>query len=103
VPKDSFLRIRGLPSEAKLSEGHEIGPGSWAVPLDALSNLEIIIPAGLYGRSEVAISLVDVGGLPLSEAHTLFVIETSKQKAEREQEEERLFQQFLEWSKRQRH
>ncbi len=33
APKRSFLRLRGLPPAASLSEGHVIAPGAWAVPL----------------------------------------------------------------------
>ena len=31
VPGQSFVRIRGLPPAAQLSDGHAITPGNWAV------------------------------------------------------------------------
>ena len=39
ILKNSFIRIRGLPAAAALSEGHAIGPGAWAVPLVGLASL----------------------------------------------------------------
>jgi hypothetical protein len=74
VQKNSFVRIRGLPPAAALSEGHAIAPGAWAVPLMALPTLSIILPAGLQGQSDVAISLVNIDGGLLAEARTLLVV-----------------------------
>src|SRR5262245_5194073 len=39
VPRQAFLRIRGLPPTVALSEGHSIAVGAWAVPLSALPSL----------------------------------------------------------------
>ena len=36
IPRQAFLRIRGLPPTVALSEGHSIAVGAWAVPLAAL-------------------------------------------------------------------
>jgi hypothetical protein len=74
IQKNSFVRIRGLPPAAALSEGHAIAPGAWAVPLIALPTLTIILPAGVQGQSEVAISLVNIDGGLLAEARTLLVV-----------------------------
>jgi hypothetical protein len=74
VQKNSFVRIRGLPPSAALSEGHAIAPGAWAVPLNALSTLTIILPAGVQGQSDVGISLVNIDGGLLAETHTTLVI-----------------------------
>ena len=62
VDKNSFIRIRGLPPSAALSEGYSIAAGTWAVPLVALPTLSVILPAGLQGESSVAITLVSVEG-----------------------------------------
>jgi hypothetical protein len=70
----SFVRLRGLPPAAALSEGHAIAPGSWAVPLIALPTLSIILPGGVQGQSDVVISLVNVDGSILAEAQTLLVV-----------------------------
>ena len=58
IPTSSFLRIRGLPPTVSLSDGHAIGPGSWAVPLYSLPTLKAIVPAAVTGRAEVVIQLV---------------------------------------------
>jgi TPR repeat protein len=57
-----------------LTEGHVVAPGSWAIPLAALPNLTIILPTGLQGQSEIAISLVGVDGTVQAEAKTQLVI-----------------------------
>src|SRR5262249_29312874 len=62
IPRNSFVRVRGLPSMAALSEGYSIGPGSWAVPLQALADLKITLPIAAEGRADVTISLVAVDG-----------------------------------------
>jgi len=38
VPRNSFVRVRGLPPTAALTEGYSIAPGSW-------SGREIVIGA----------------------------------------------------------
>src|SRR5262245_56963073 len=58
LPRGSFVRLRGLPPLAALSDGHSIAPGSWAVPLSALPDLRIILPATAAGRSELSITVV---------------------------------------------
>jgi hypothetical protein len=72
--KNSFVRIRGLPATAVLSEGHAVAPGAWAVPLIALPTLSIILPGDVQGQSDVLISLVSVDGTMLAEARTLLVV-----------------------------
>jgi hypothetical protein len=74
LARNSFIRIRGLPATVALSEGHAIAPGAWAVPLAALPNLNLILPVGVEGPSEVAISLVNVEGLVLAEAKTTLIV-----------------------------
>jgi hypothetical protein len=72
--KRSFVRILGLPPAAALSEGHAFAPGAWAVPMRALPTLSIILPAGVQGQSDVAISLMSIDGGQLAEARTLLVV-----------------------------
>jgi hypothetical protein len=74
LPRSSFLRIRGLPSMAALSEGHSIAPGAWAVPLVALPTLKINVPAAAATRNDVVLTLVTVDGVVLAEARTTLVI-----------------------------
>lgn len=74
IPKQTFLRIRGLPSSATLSEGHAIAAGAWAIPLSGLPRLKIATPAGASGKSDVVISLVAIDGRILSEVKATLLI-----------------------------
>ena len=75
LPRNSFVRLRGLPNVVSLNEGYSIGPGSWAIPLSALPTLKANIPASIAGRSELVISVVGVDGIPLVEAKTALIVE----------------------------
>jgi len=75
LPRNSFVRLRGLPHVVSLNEGYSTGPGSWAIPLSALPTLKANIPASIVGRSELLISIVGVDGIPLAEANTTLIIE----------------------------
>jgi len=79
IPRQAFLRIRGLPPTVALSEGHSIAVGAWAVPLAALPRLRMDVPAGSEGKSEVTILLVSVDGAVLNEAKTTLVVVLPKQ------------------------
>jgi hypothetical protein len=74
LAKNSFIRIRGLPPAAALSDGYSIAAGAWAVPLVALPTLSVILPAGLHGDSSVTITLVSVEGEILAEASTVLTV-----------------------------
>ena len=74
VPKKSFISLRGLPPSVSLTEGHAIGPGSWAIPLVGLSTLKVNVPAGISGRAEVVVSLIGMDGRLLAEAKTALVV-----------------------------
>lgn len=75
IPRNSFLRLRGLPPTASLSEGHSIAPGAWAIPLNGLPRLTLNLPASASGKSELLISLVDEDGKLLAEARVSLVIQ----------------------------
>jgi hypothetical protein len=74
IPRNSFVRMRGLPPMAALSEGYVIGAGSWAVPISALPDLKISLPVAAAGRSEVTILLVAVDGAVLVETKTALTV-----------------------------
>ena len=74
IRRNSFVRVRGLPPMAALSEGYSIAPGSWSVPLQALSNLKITLPVAAEGRADVVVSLIAVDGSVLAEARTTLVV-----------------------------
>ncbi len=79
IPRQAFLRIRGLPPTVALSEGHSIAVGAWAVPLAALPRLRMDVPAGSEGKSEITILLVSVDGNVLGEAKSTLVVVPPKQ------------------------
>jgi TPR repeat protein len=83
IPRDSFVRVRGLPAIAALSEGHAIAPGSWAVALNALPNLKIFLPAGATGSADIVVSLVGLDGSVLAEARSTLVVRVAGASAPR--------------------
>jgi len=74
IPRNSFVRVRGLPPMAALTEGYSIGPGSWAVPLQALADLKVTLPVATGGPANVTVSLVAVDGKVLAEVRTTLVV-----------------------------
>jgi hypothetical protein len=82
IPRNSFLRLRGLPPTASLSEGHAIAPGSWAVPLNGLTGLTLRLPETASGRSDLIVSLVGEDGALIAEARMALVIERGPAPAE---------------------
>jgi hypothetical protein len=85
VPHNSFVRLRGLPPTAALSEGYSIGPGSWAVSLAALPELKITLPAGTLGRSDIVVTLVAIDGSVLAETRSTLAVFAGR-KAEKPRE-----------------
>jgi len=83
VPRNSFVRVRGLPPTAALTEGYSIAPGSWAVSLAALPELKIMLPAGTTGRSEIIVTLVSIDGAVLAETRATLAIAPAGQRNER--------------------
>ena len=79
IPRQAFLRIRGLPPTVALSDGHSIAVGAWAVPLAAVPRLRIEVPIGSEGKSEITILLVSVDGAILNEAKSTLVVVPAKQ------------------------
>ncbi len=78
APRGSFVRIRGLPPTAALTDGHAIAPGAWAVPTAALKTLRVIIPAGTTGRSEIVVALVTLEGSVIAEAKGSLVVAAAR-------------------------
>ena len=81
VPRNSFVRVRGLPPTAALTEGYSIAPGSWAVSLAALPELKIMLPAGTTGRSEIVVTLVSIDGAVLAETKSTLAISAASQRS----------------------
>ena len=79
LPRNTYLRIRGLPQTVALSEGHAIAPGVWAIPLSVLPLLAAIVPTGAQGTSEIIIDLMSLDGRVLAETKTSLVIPVANQ------------------------
>jgi hypothetical protein len=75
TPRNSFLRVRGVPPTVSLSEGYVTAPGSWSVPLNGLATLQMIVPAGASGRAELVLSLIGEDGAMLAEARSALVVQ----------------------------
>jgi hypothetical protein len=74
IPRNTFVKIRGLPPTVALSEGHSLGAGAWAVPLRALPGLKIVIPAATQDRTEFVVTLIAVDGAELDEKKSTLVV-----------------------------
>ena len=79
LPRNAYVRIRGLPPAVALTEGHAIAPGVWAVPLSALSVLAAIVPIGAQGGAEIIVDLVSLDGNVLAQAKTTLRITAAQQ------------------------
>lgn len=73
MPSNAFVRIKGLPQGAALTEGYAVAPGTWAVALNALPALKAQFPAMPPGRSEALVQLVSVDGSVLAETQMALV------------------------------
>jgi hypothetical protein len=74
LPRLAYLRLRGLPLNVALTEGHAIAPGVWAVPLSVLPVLAAIVPIGAEGTAEIVVDLLSLDGKVLAEGTTTLVI-----------------------------
>ena len=74
VPTDAWVRIASLPMLAFLSDGRQIAPGLWSVPLAALPKLKITAPSGHGIRSIVGIALMSADGRVLAETQSVLAI-----------------------------
>ena len=74
LPPNSFVRIHGLSPKMALSDGYSIAPGSWAVPLAAVAKLRVIVPAGVSGRNDVAITVLAIDGGVVAKAQMTLVV-----------------------------
>ncbi|MGE0766219.1 MAG: hypothetical protein AB7L90_07115 [Hyphomicrobiaceae bacterium] len=74
LPANTYVRIRGVNPMMALTSGHVIAPGAWAVPIAALPDLRVVIPAGASGKTEVHVALVAIDGGVVAEARTTLVV-----------------------------
>jgi hypothetical protein len=74
MPRNSFVRIKGLPPQAVFSDGHFVSAGTWALPLSGLAQLKVTVPLATTGRADLQIALVSIEGAVLAEARTTLAI-----------------------------
>ena len=74
APAKSFIRIRGLPAAASLSDGHMIAPGAWAVALTDVARLRLFLPARQSGRSDLTVTLVGMEGVVVAETRASLIV-----------------------------
>ena len=75
LPPNSLIRIRGLPEGVTPSESYRGAAGSWDVPLSAALRLKLNVPAGLSGRRDFVVTLVDGRGTVLAESPSALVMD----------------------------
>ena len=74
LPLNSFMRVKGLPASAQLTDGHQIAAGAWAIPIDGLAKLHVKVAQGAQGKSDLSLTLFSIEGLILAEARAALVI-----------------------------
>lgn len=74
LPRNCYLRIKGLPPQSTLSDGHYVSPGTWALPITGLGDLKITVPLAATGRAELQLALLAVDGTILAEARSTLAI-----------------------------
>ena len=74
VPPGSRLLVQGLSLAATFSDGYRVSPAVWAVPADALANLNVRIAAAAAGRSDLMLLLVGPDGAELANAATTMLV-----------------------------
>ena len=70
LPKNTLIRLRGLPAAVSIPQGHQVADGVWAVSVRALSELSLVVPHGLLGGSDVSVTLVTTEGEVLAQSKT---------------------------------
>ncbi|MEQ1616443.1 MAG: hypothetical protein ABL904_27130 [Hyphomicrobiaceae bacterium] len=74
LPKNTFMRIKGLPAQTTFSDGHAVSAGTWALPLSSLAELKVTLPLAAAGRAELQLALLAIDGSVLAEAKTTLAI-----------------------------
>lgn len=64
---DAMVSLKGLPKDASLSQGIDVGGGAWLMPADQLSDLRLTLPKSAPARNELQAQLLQSDGrTPLS-------------------------------------
>jgi hypothetical protein len=74
LPKNTLIRLRGLPAAVSVPQGHFVAAGVWAVSVRSLEELSVDVPRGLLGWSDVKVALVTTEGEVLAQSRTKLVV-----------------------------
>lgn len=74
LPRNCFLRVRGLPSQAVFSDGHVVSAGTWALPIIGLNDLKLTVPLSTSGRNELQLTLLAIDGTVLAESKVTLAV-----------------------------
>lgn len=77
LPRNCFLRVKGLPAQAVFSDGHVVSPGTWALPVAGLEGLKLTVPLATHGRTDLQLSLMAIDGAVLAEAKVTLAVTAS--------------------------
>ena len=77
LPRNTFLRIKGMPPQSAFSDGHFVANGTWALPIAGLQDLKLTVPLATSGRVELHLTLLAVDGTVLAEAKSVIAITAS--------------------------
>jgi hypothetical protein len=72
--RNAFLRIKGLPPQAKFSDGYFVSPGTWALPLGDLDQVRLTVPLATAGRTDLQLVLLAIDGQVLAEAKVTLAV-----------------------------
>jgi hypothetical protein len=74
LPRNSFLRIKGVPPQTVFSDGHFVSAGTWALPISGLTDLKLTVPLAGSGRAELQLNLMAIDGTVLAEAKSMIAV-----------------------------
>ncbi len=74
LPRNCFLRVKGLPAQAVFSDGHVVSPGTWALPIIGLNDLKLTVPLSTAGRNELQLTLLAIDGTVLAEGKVTLAV-----------------------------
>ncbi|MEM8977704.1 MAG: hypothetical protein AAGD43_37105 [Pseudomonadota bacterium] len=75
LPNGAFVRMRGLPSNATLTQGYRVNKsGTWAVPIKSLTKLRITIPNQIEEPVPVKVQLTTLSGKIYAERQTTLIM-----------------------------
>ncbi len=75
LPDEAFVRLRGLPATATLTQGYRVNKkGTWAVPVKSLMKLRVQIPTQIERPIPVNVQLTTLSGQIFAERQTILVM-----------------------------